>query len=71
MVKDVLFDFAYINFPILIRYSVFIVSAAEDPLLVAGMNAALLLVLVMFHLLDVLLNCCAAHFSSGSDIVAS
>ena len=49
----------------------FIGTRQKTPLLAAGMNAALLLVSVMFHSLDVSLNRFAAHFSSGSDIVTS
>ena len=49
----------------------FIGTRQKTPLLAAGMNAALLLVSVMFHSLDVPLNRFAAHFSSGSNIVTS
>ena len=49
----------------------FIGTRQKTPLLAAGMDAALLLVLVMLYSLDVSLNCFVAHFSRGSDIVTS
>ena len=48
----------------------FIGTRQKTPLLVAGMNAALLWGLVMFHSLDVPLNRFAAHFPRGPNIVA-
>ena len=47
----------------------FIDTRQKTPLLVAGMNAAEWLVLVMFYSLNISLNNFTAHFSRGPDIV--
>ncbi|MEA1905983.1 MAG: hypothetical protein U9N12_03365, partial [Euryarchaeota archaeon] len=45
------------------KWQTFIDTRQKTPLLVAGMNAAILLVLVMFYSLNIPLNRFTAHFS--------